>query len=132
MPAHIRKGDIVFVRSGDDRGKSGEVLSVDPTAKTCVVKGINLHTRHVKPTQQRPKGTMVKIELPLSISKVSPLVDGKPSRVRFTTKSDGSKVRVAVKGGKELGVVSPASKSGTPAAGKSTAKSTAGKSSKAK
>jgi large subunit ribosomal protein L24 len=111
MPAHIRKGDIVYVRSGDDRGKSGEVLSVNPADGTCVVKGVNLHTRHVRPTQQRPKGALVKAELPLSISKVSPLVDGKPSRVRFTVKADGSKVRVAVRGGKELGVVSPARKS---------------------
>lgn len=110
MPAHIRKGDIVFVRSGDDRGKSGEVLSVNPTEGTCLIKGINMHTRHVKPTQLRPKGTLAKIELPLPMSKVSPLVDGKPTRVRFTVKSDGSKVRIAVKGGKELGVVSPAKK----------------------
>jgi len=110
MPAHIRKGDIVFVRSGDDRGKTGEVLSVNPEKGTCVVKGINLHTKHVRPTQQRPKGTLMQIELPLSISKVSPAVDGKPSRVRFVQKPDGSKVRVAVKGGKELGVVSPARK----------------------
>jgi large subunit ribosomal protein L24 len=112
MPAHIRKGDIVFVRSGDDRGKSGEVVSVNPTDETCVVKGINVHTKHVRPTQQRPKGSLIKIELPIKMCKVSPIVDGKPSRVRFTVKPDGSKVRVAVKGGKELGVVSPASKKG--------------------
>ena len=110
MPAHIRKGDVVFVRSGSDRGKTGEVLSVDPVSSTCVVKGINLRTKHLKPTQQRPKGALVKLELPIHISKVSPMADGKPTRVRFVSKADGSKVRVAVKGGKELGQVSPARK----------------------
>ena len=102
MPSHIRKGDVVYVRSGADRGKTGEVVSVDPKSSTCVVKGINLRTKHLKPTQLRPKGAMVKVELPIHISKVSPMVDGKPTRVRFVTKADGSKVRVAARGGKEL------------------------------
>ncbi len=110
MPSHVRKGDVVFVRSGSDKGKTGEVLSVDPAESTCVVKGINVRTRHLKPTQLRPKGAIVKIELPIHISKVSPIADGKPTRVRFVTKADGSKVRVATKGGKELGQVSPAKK----------------------
>ena len=111
MPAHIRKGDVVYVRSGADRGKTGEVLSVDPAASTCVVKGINLRTKHLKPTQQRPKGAMVRVELPIHVSKVSPMADGKPTRVRFAVKADGTKVRVAAKGGKELGSVSPSRKS---------------------
>jgi large subunit ribosomal protein L24 len=107
MPAHIRKGDVVFVRSGADRGKTGEVVSVDPKSSTCVVKGINLRTKHMKPTQQRPKGAMVRVELPIHVSKVSPMADGKPTRVRFSVKADGTKVRIAAKGGKELGSVSP-------------------------
>ncbi len=111
MPAHIRKGDVVFVRSGADKGKTGEVVSVDPKSSTCVVKGINLRTKHLKPNQMRPKGAMVKAELPIHISKVSPMADGKPTRVRFTVKADGTKVRVAAKGGKELGSVSPSRKS---------------------
>jgi large subunit ribosomal protein L24 len=111
MPAHIRKGDVVYVRSGSDRGKTGEVVSVDPKSSTCVVKGINLRTKHMKPTQQRPKGAMVRVELPIHVSKVSPMADGKPTRVRFTVKADGTKVRVAAKGGKELGSVSPSRKS---------------------
>jgi large subunit ribosomal protein L24 len=111
MPAHIRKGDVVYVRSGSDRGKTGEVVSVDPKSSTCVVKGINLRTKHMKPTQQRPKGALVRVELPIHVSKVSPMADGKPTRVRFAVKADGTKVRVAAKGGKELGSVSPSRKS---------------------
>ena len=64
MPAHIRKGDVVFVRSGSDKGKTGEVVSVDPSTSRCVVKGINLRTKHMKPTQLRPKGAIVKLEPP--------------------------------------------------------------------
>ena len=111
MPSHVRKGDVVFVRSGADKGKTGEVVSVDPKSSTCVVKGINLRTKHLKPNQQRPKGAMVRTELPIHVSKVSPMVDGKPTRVRFAVKADGTKVRVAAKGGKELGSVSPSRKS---------------------
>ena len=111
MPAHIRKGDVVYVRSGSDRGKTGEVVSVDPKSSTCVVKGINLRTKHMKPTQQRPKGALVRVELPIHVSKVSPMADGTPTRVRFAVKADGTKVRVAAKGGKELGSVSPSRKS---------------------
>jgi large subunit ribosomal protein L24 len=76
-----------------------------------VVKGINLRTKHMKPTQQRPKGALVRVELPIHVSKVSPMADGKPTRVRFAVKADGTKVRVAAKGGKELGSVSPSRKS---------------------
>jgi large subunit ribosomal protein L24 len=101
----------VYVRSGADRGKTGEVVSVDPKSSTCVVKGINLRTKHMKPTQQRPKGAMVRVELPIHVSKVSPMADGKPTRVRFSVKADGTKVRIAAKGGKELGSVSPSRKS---------------------
>ena len=102
MPAHVRKRDIVFGRSGADKGNAGEVVSVAPATSTCVVKGINLRTKHLKPNQQRPKGAVVKSELPIHMSKVSPVVDGKPTRVRFVVKTDGSKVRVAARGGKEL------------------------------
>ena len=54
-----------------------------------------------KPQLTKDGGKVVKIELPIHISKVSPMADGKPTRVRFATKADGSKVRVAAKGGKD-------------------------------
>lgn len=102
MPAHVKKGDTVIVTAGSDRGKTGEVLSVDVQAGRVLVKGINVHKRHLKPTQARPKGAIVEKELPIHISNVSPAVDGKPTRVRFVTKPDGSKVRVAARNGAEL------------------------------
>lgn len=111
MPAHVRKGDTVMVTSGDDKGRVGEVLSVDPKNAQVVVKGINLQTKHLKKTQQSPQGGVIQREAPIHISKVSPAVDGKAVRVGFRVQPDGSKARVARHRGKDLkvlNVVSPA------------------------
>ncbi len=111
MPAHVRKGDSVMVTSGDDKGRVGEVLSVDPKNSQVVVKGINLQTKHLKKTQQAPQGGVIQREAPIHISKVSPVVDGKAVRVGFRTQADGSKARVARHSGKDLkvlNVVAPA------------------------
>lgn len=105
MPRHVRKGDLVIVTAGNDRGTTGEVLSVAADGDRVVVKGVNLRTKHLKATQQRPQASSIRREFPIHISNVSPVVDGKASRVRFPTKSDGTKVRVAVRGGKELHVL---------------------------
>ncbi|MCH2136381.1 MAG: 50S ribosomal protein L24 [Phycisphaerales bacterium] len=105
MARHVRKGDTVIVTAGNDRGVIGEVLRVIPKQDRVVVQGVNVRTKHVKPTQQNPKGGLLRQEMPIHISNVSPAVDGKASRVRFETREDGSKVRVAVRGGKELGAI---------------------------
>lgn len=105
MPAHVRKGDTVIVRSGGHKGQVGEVLRVDPTNESVIVKGVNLVTRHMRPTRTNPQGGVVTREAPLHWSKVNVVVDGKPTRVRFRTNDDGSKSRVAVRGGKVLGQV---------------------------
>ena len=105
MASHVRKGDSVIVTAGNDRGTVGEILRVIPKEDRVVVAGVNIRTKHVKPTQQNPQGGLLRQEMPIHISNVSPAVDGKASRVRFDTKKDGSKVRVAVRNGEELGVV---------------------------
>lgn len=105
MPKHVRTGDQVIVTQGKDKGKTGEILRVFPKDDRVLVRGIAMRTKHLKPTQQNPRGGVYTKETPIHISNVSPVVDGKPTRVRFETKSDGSKVRVAARGGKELGVV---------------------------
>ena len=102
MPRHIKKGDSVIVTAGNDKGTGGEVVRVIPETNRVVVKGVNIRARHMKPTQANPQGGIVRREMPIHMSNVSPEVDGKPTRVRFETKKDGSKVRVAVRGGKEL------------------------------
>ena len=106
MARHVRKGDTVMVIAGDNKGKTGEVLRVIPKDDRVLVKGLNLRMKHVKPSQAAPQGGMVQREASIHISNVQPLgEDGKPSRVRFPERDDGSKVRVAVKGDKVLGTV---------------------------
>ena len=101
--AKIKKGDKVVVLSGKDKGKHGEVVLSMPKEGKVVVSGVNIATRHKKPTQANPQGGLERREAPLHVSKVA-LEDpktGKPTRVRFETK-DGKKVRVAVKSGQVL------------------------------
>ncbi len=105
MARHVKRGDQVIVTAGNDRGKVGEILSIDTGRDRVVVSGINVRKRHVKPTQTRPQGGIIEQEMPIHISNVSPVVEGKASRVRFQTREDGSKVRVAVRGDKELHVL---------------------------
>ena len=102
MPRHVRKGDLVQVITGDDKGRQGTILRVVPKRDLVVVQGINVHKKHVKPSQANPQGGVVRREMPIHISKVSPVVDGKPTRVRFVSDKSGHKSRVAVKGGKAL------------------------------
>ena len=102
MPRHIRKGDTVIVTAGNDKGATGEVLRVLPRDNRVVVQGINVRAKHIKPSDANPQGGIIRREMPIHISNVSPVVDGKPTRVRFQMKPDGSKVRLAVRGGKEL------------------------------
>ena len=59
MPRHVRKGDSVMITSGDHRGKVGEVLRVIPKNDRVVVQGLNLRTKHVKPTQLSPQGGII-------------------------------------------------------------------------
>lgn len=105
MPAHVKSGDTVIVTSGDFKGAVGKIKKVIPDKQRVVVEGVNLVTRHMRPTRTNPQGGVVQREAAIHISKVSPVVDGKPTRVRFKTGKDGSKTRVAVRGGSELSVV---------------------------
>ena len=96
----IRKGDQVVVLSGKDKGKTGEVVRAMPKDGKVVVAGVNIATRHRKPTQVNPQGGLERREAPMHVSKVA-IADpktGKPTRVRFETR-DGKKVRVAAKSG---------------------------------
>jgi large subunit ribosomal protein L24 len=101
--AKIKKGDSVVVRSGKDKGRTGTVLQVMPKEGKVLVAGINVATRHRKPTQENPQGGIDRTPAPMPISKVSVAdpKDGKPTRVRFEER-DGKKVRVAVKSGETI------------------------------
>jgi large subunit ribosomal protein L24 len=102
MARHVKKGDLVMVLSGNERGATGAVLRVLTKYDRVVVQGVNIRAKHIKPSQANPQGGVVRREMPIHMSKVSPMVDGKPTRVRFVTDKSGHKSRVAVKGGKAL------------------------------
>ena len=98
--AKIKKGDKVVILSGKDKGKQGEVTKSMPKDGKVIVAGVNIITRHRKPSQANPQGGLERAEAPLQVSKVA-LRDpksGKPTRVRFEIR-DGNKVRVAARSG---------------------------------
>ncbi len=91
----IRKGDTVQVINGKEKGKTGEVLKTLPTENRVIVKGINLRTRHVKPTQEGESGRIVTEEASLHASNVMIYSTEKKvaSRVEVFVEKDGSKKR---------------------------------------
>ena len=98
--AKIKKGDKVVVLTGKDKGKHGEVTQAMPRDGKVIVSGVNMATRHTKPSQADPQGGLKRFEAPLDVSNVA-IEDpktGKPTRVRFEVR-DGKKVRIAVRSG---------------------------------
>jgi len=85
----IKKGDNVVVIAGKDKKAEGKVLSVDVKNGKVIVEGVNMITKHTKPSQANPNGGIVQKEAPIDISNVMLLVKGKATRVGF--KMDGDK-----------------------------------------
>ena len=101
---HIKKGDNVYVLSGEDRGKTGRVLSVQTSKYRAIVEGVNFVTKATKPSAKHPQGGLVKMEAPIHISNIA-LVDpktGKPTRISISRNDDGRKVRISKKSGQEI------------------------------
>jgi len=92
----LRKEDNVIVIAGRDKGKTGKVLSVIPTENKVLVEGINVSKRHTKPSQKLPRGGILDVTKPIDVSKVM-VVDpttGKPARIGYAFKADGTKERI--------------------------------------
>lgn len=100
----IKKGDTVQVITGKDKGKTGEVLRTLPYQNRVVVQGINLRTRHVKPTQEGESGRIVTEEASLHASNVMLYSTAKKvaSRVEIVVDKDGNKKRRLKKTGELL------------------------------
>ncbi len=98
----IKKGDKVVVLTGKDKGKTGEVMKVLKDDMKVVVQGVNVQTKHRKPSQTNPGG-LDKIETPVHVSNVALAdpKDGKATRVGFKTVGD-RKVRVAKRSGEVI------------------------------
>ncbi|MGV6873279.1 50S ribosomal protein L24 [Pseudochelatococcus sp. B33] len=105
MAAKIKKGDKVVVLAGRDKGRSGEVLSVNPGEQRAVVRGVNIVKRHTRQSATSEGGIISK-EAPLHLSNlaVADPKDGKPTRVGFRILEDGRKVRFAKRSGDVIDV----------------------------
>ena len=100
MAAKIKKGDKVIVLTGRDKGRRGEVTSVNPTEGRAIVGGVNTVKRHTRQTAQTEGGILTK-EAPIQLSNlaIADPKDGKPTRVGFKVLDDGRKVRFAKRSG---------------------------------
>ena len=99
----IRKGDKVVILTGKDKGRSGEVLQVMPKEDRAVVRGINVVKRHQRQSASQEAGIITK-EAPIHLSNIAIAdpKDGKPTRVGYKLRDDGTKVRVCKRTGAEL------------------------------
>jgi len=101
---HLRKGDVVVVMTGKEKGKTGKVLRTEPAKGRVWVERINMVKKHQRPTQAQRQGGIVEKEAPLNVSNVM-LYDEKESkgtRISYKTLDDGRKVRVSKRSGEIL------------------------------
>ena len=98
---HIKKGDIVIVNAGEDKGKEGKVLSVDPKNQRAVVEGVNMISKHSKPSAANPNGGIIKKEAPIHISNlnVKDPKTGVATRIGRKEGENGKLVRYSKKSG---------------------------------
>ena len=100
MAARLKKGDLVIVISGKNKGKQGKVARVLAETDRVVVEGVNLIKRHMRPTPKNPQGGILEKEAPIFASKVMPVdpKTGKGTRVRVGKDDKGHKIRVSTSG----------------------------------
>ena len=99
----IRKGDNVQVLSGNDKGKTGEVLEVIPKTEKVIVKGINVRKKHVKPRKQGEEGGIIPVECAIHSSKVNVVCPkcGKAAKIGYK-EENGEKIRICKKCGTKI------------------------------
>ena len=101
---HIKKGDTVYVNAGNNKGKTGKVLSVLVKEQRAVVEGVNMVKKSTKPSAAHPQGGIIEQEAPIHISNLN-VVDpktGKPTRIGRRLGANGKLVRYAKKSGEEI------------------------------
>ena len=101
---HIKKGDTVYVNAGNDRGKTGRVLSVLVKKNKAIVEGINIVSKSAKPSAKHPQGGIIKMEAPVHVSNLNPVdpKTGKPTRIGRRKNEAGKSVRFSRKSGEEI------------------------------
>ena len=101
---HIKKGDMVQVIAGDNKGQQGKVLKVEVTKQRAIVEGVNLCKKATKPNAQNPQGGIVEKEAAIHISNLQVLdpKSGKPTKGGRKLNAKGKLVRYAKKSGEEI------------------------------
>ena len=99
----LRKGDVVVVIAGKDKGQEGEVVQVLPAVNKVIVNGINTAKKHSKPNRANQQGGIIDRDMPIDASNVMLVHKGKPTRVGYKVNADGTKVRVAKRTGEVIG-----------------------------
>ena len=104
MKAYIKKDDKVLVIAGENKGDTGRVVSVDHAKNRAIVEGLNMVTKHTKPSAASPQGGITKMEAPMHMSNLMVVEpkSGKGSRIGFKKNSDGKTVRYFKKTGEEV------------------------------
>jgi large subunit ribosomal protein L24 len=97
----IKSGDVVIVTAGENKGKQGKVLKIITDKEMAVVEGVNMVSKHKKPSATNPQGGIEKMEAPLHISNLSLVENGKPVRVGFRIEND-KKIRFSKKSNKAI------------------------------
>lgn len=101
---HIKKGDTVFVNTGEDKGKTGRVLEVQVDKQRAIVEGVKMVSKSTKPNATSPQGGIVKKESAIHISNLN-VIDpksGKPTRIGRKRNAEGKLVRISKKSGEEI------------------------------
>ena len=101
---HIKKGDMVYVNAGNDKGKTGKVLEIITKKDRAIVEGLNMVSKHTKPNAQHPQGGIIKQEAGIHISNLQ-VVDpakGGPTRIGRRMGEKGKLVHYAKKSGEEI------------------------------
>lgn len=101
---HIKKGDTVYVITGEYKGQQGRVLEVLTKQDKAIVEGVNMVMKHTKPNAQYPQGGIIKKEAPVHISNLLPVDSstGEPTRIGRRIDKKGKLVRFAKKSGEDL------------------------------
>lgn len=90
----IKKGDLVKVITGKDKDKEGKVLAIDKKSNRAIVEGVNMVSKHTKPSMTNQQGGIVSQEAPIDISNIMYVHNGKTTKIGYTF-VDGKKVRIA-------------------------------------
>ena len=92
---HIKKGDLVTVRSGDDKGKTAKVIQAFPRINKVVVEGVNVMKKHQRPNAQGKKGSMIEVAMPMSVSNLMKAGEAKAEKKEVKAAAPKKEVKEA-------------------------------------